>query len=364
MIVQDVINHIEDLAPLAYAEDFDNVGLLVGDQSKEVTGILVTLDTLPEVVDEAIAENCNLIISFHPIIFKGLKSINGKNYVERAVIKAIKNDIAIFAIHTALDNAFEGVNSELCKRLELNKISVLMPQVGTIKKLTTYVPKQDADTLRSALFEAGGGAIGNYNHCSFNNSGEGTFMGNDATNPTIGKPNQLSRIEEIQLQIIFAKHLESKILNTLFQSHPYEEVAYNIVTLENKNQDIGMGMIGELKTPLSDTQFLEFVKSKLNCGVIRHSKLLGKPIKKVAVLGGSGSFGIQAAKSAAVDAYLTADLKYHDFFAADDHILLMDVGHYESEQYTKNLLVTYLTKKIPNFAVLLSKINTNPVKYK
>ena len=364
MIVQDVISHLEDLAPLAYAEDFDNVGLLIGDQSKEVTGILVTLDTLPEVVDEAITENCNLIISFHPIIFKGLKSINGKSYVERAVIKAIKNDVAIFAIHTALDNAFEGVNAELCKRLELNKRSILMPQVGTIKKLTTYVPKQHADMLRSALFEAGGGAIGNYNHCSFNSSGEGTFMGNDATNPTIGKPNQITRVEEIQLQIIFAKHLESKILNTLFKTHPYEEVAYNIVTLENKNQTIGMGMIGELETPLDDTQFLEFVKSKLNCGVIRHSKLLGKPIKKVAVLGGSGSFGIQAAKSAAVDAYLTADLKYHDFFAADDHILLMDVGHYESEQYTKNLLVTYLTKKIPNFAVLLSKINTNPVKYK
>ena len=363
MIVQDVINQLEDLAPLAYAEEFDNVGLLVGDNQAEVTGILVTLDTLPEVVDEAISENCNLIVSFHPIIFKGLKSITGNSYVERVVQKAIKNDIAIFAIHTALDNALEGVNAELCKRLGLKNKSILIPQSGTIKKLTTFVPKQDAETVRTALFEAGGGALGKYENCSFNSEGLGTFQGNDEANPTIGKANEFQSVEETRIDIVYAKHLESKILKALFQAHPYEEVAHELSTLDNKNQHIGMGMIGELDTPMSEHDFLAFVKQTMKCEMIKHSKGLKKPIQKVAVLGGSGSFAIGAAKAAGADAFVTSDLKYHDFFSAEHQILLMDIGHYESEQYTKNLLVTYLKKKIPNFAVLLSKINTNPVKY-
>ena len=363
MIVQDVINQLEDLAPLAYAEEFDNVGLLVGDNQTEVTGILVTLDTLPEVVDEAITENCNLIVSFHPIIFKGLKSITGNSYVERVVQKAIKNDIAIFAIHTALDNAFEGVNAEFCNRLGLKNKSILIPQLGTIKKLTTFVPKQDAETVRTALFEAGGGALGKYENCSFNSDGLGTFQGNHETNPTIGKPNEFQSVEETRIDIVYAKHLESKILNALFQAHPYEEVAHELSTLNNKNQHIGMGMIGELDTPMNEHDFLALVKQTMKCEMIRHSKRLKKPIQKVAVLGGSGSFAIGAAKAAGADAFVTSDLKYHDFFSAEHQILLMDIGHYESEQYTKTLLVTYLKKKIPNFAVLLSKINTNPVKY-
>ena len=363
MIVQDVINQLEDLAPLAYAEEFDNVGLLVGDNQAEITGILVTLDTLPEVVDEAIRENCNLIVSFHPIIFKGLKSIIGNSYVERVVQKAIKNDISIFAVHTALDNAFEGVNAELCNRLGLKNKSILIPQLGTVKKLTTFVPKQHAETVRTALFEAGGGALGKYENCSFNSDGLGTFQGNDEANPTIGKPNEFQSVKETRIDIVYAKHLESKILNNLFQAHPYEEVAHELSTLDNKYQHIGMGMIGELDRPMSEHDFLAFVKQTMKCEMIRHSKLLKKPIQKVAVLGGSGSFAIAAAKAAGADAFVTSDLKYHDFFSAEHQILLMDIGHYESEQYTKNLLVTYLKKKIPNFAVLLSKINTNPVKY-
>ncbi len=364
MIVQDIIKQLEELAPLVYAEEFDNVGLLVGDKNAKVSGVLVTLDTLPEVVDEAIAENCNLIVSFHPIIFKGLKSITGDSYVERVVQKAIKNDIAIFAIHTALDNAFEGVNSELCDRLGLQNKSILIPQTGTIKKLTTFVPKQDAKAVRTALFEAGGGAIGNYENCSFSSEGIGTFKGNEASQPVVGKPHEFKQLGEIKIEIVFAKHLKSNILKTLFKTHPYEEVAYEISTLENKNQHIGMGMVGRLETPLNEDAFLAHVKEKMKCKVIRHSKLLNKDIKKVAVLGGSGSFAIAAAKAVGADAFVTSDLKYHDFFAAENEILVMDIGHYESEHYTKNLLVAYLTKKIPNFAVLLSKINTNPVKYK
>jgi dinuclear metal center YbgI/SA1388 family protein len=349
---------------LAYAEEFDNVGLLVGHKDMEISGVLITLDTLPEVVDEAIATNCNLIVSFHPIIFKGLKSITGKTYVERVVQKAIKHDIAIFAVHTALDNAFEGVNAEICNRLNLINKSILMPQSGTVKKLTTFVPNTDAEMVRTALFKAGGGALGNYEHCSFNSQGIGTFEGNSEARPAIGKPNELKSVEETRIDIVYAKHLESGILNALFQAHPYEEVAHELFTLENKNHHIGMGMIGELEDPMSETDFLTFVKQTMKCEIIRHSKQLEHPIKKVAVLGGSGSFAISAAKAAGADAFVTSDLKYHDFFRAENQILLMDIGHYESEQYTKNLLASYLKKKIPNFAVLLSKINTNPVKYK
>ena len=363
MIVQDVITHLEELAPLAYAEDFDNVGLLVGDKNAKVTGVLVTLDTLEAVVDEAIAENCNVIVSFHPIIFKGLKSLTGKSYVERVVLKAIQNNIAIYSMHTALDNAFKGVNAMICEQLQLKNKRILIPQKETIKKLTTYVPKNEAEQLRTALFNSGAGSIGNYSNCSFNVEGFGTFKGNDSSNPKIGERGKLHTEAETKITITFQKHLESKVLKALFETHSYEEVAYEITTIENTNQNIGIGMVGELEEPLTEKAFLNYVKDKMNTACIRHSAFLNKKIKKIAVLGGSGSFAINAAKAAGADAFITADLKYHDFFNAENSILLTDIGHYESEQYTKNGLVAHLTKKFTNFAIILSKTNTNPVKY-
>ena len=363
MIIQEVINHLEEFAPLSYAEDFDNVGLLVGDKNTQLTGILVTLDTIETVIDEAIQNNCNLIVSFHPIIFKGLKKITGTTYVERTVLKAIKNDIAIYAIHTALDNAIQGVNDAICNQLKLKNKQILIPQKNTIKKLTTFVPKEEAHTLRTALFNAGAGNIGNYSSCSFNSDGIGTFMGNEESNPTKGIKGEIHKEEETQITITYAKHLEANILKTLFKTHSYEEVAYEITTLDNKNQHIGMGMTGELETAMHETHFLNYLKSQMNTAQLRHSALLDKEIKKIAVLGGSGSFAIDAAKASGADAFITADLKYHDFFSAENEILLIDMGHFESEQFTKNLLVAFLIKKITNFAVVLSKTNTNPVKY-
>ena len=363
MIVQDVINHLHDLAPLAYAEDFDNVGLLVGNKDQPVSGILVTLDTLEAVVDEAIDNNCNLIVSFHPIIFKGLKKITGKTYVERVVIKAIKHNIAIFSIHTALDNAIDGVNSIICDQLNLINKKILIPQSGTIKKLQTYVPKANSEALRQALFNSGAGNLGNYESCSFNVHGEGTYLGNENSNPTIGKKGQFHTENETAISVTYKKHLESKVLKTLFNAHPYEEVAYEITTLENTNQHIGMGMIGELQKEMDPKTCLQFIKTKMNTECIRHSKLIDKPIKSIAVLGGSGSFAINAAKASGADLLITADLKYHDFFSAENAIILADIGHYESEQFTKTFLVDYLSKKITNFAIILSKTNTNPIKY-
>ena len=364
MKIKDVTKIIEKLAPLAYAEGFDNVGLLVGEYETPVKGILVTLDTLEETVQEAIDKNCNLIVSFHPIIFSGLKKLNGNTYVERVVLKAIQHNIAIYATHTALDNAVLGVSDAICSQLGLENRSILIPKSGVLKKLTTYVPTDSADQLREALFKSGGGSIGNYENCSFNIKGTGTFKGNENSNPVIGKKGQLQKADEVLISIVFEAKDEGRILQALFTNHPYEEVAYEIVTIDNNYQNVGMGKIGELIEPMKESDFLDYVKMTMNTSCIRHSKLLNKPIKKVAVLGGSGSFAISNAIRAGADAYISADFKYHDFFKAEGKIVLMDIGHYESEQFTKNLLNDYLTKKITNFAIVLSEKSTNPIFYK
>lgn len=370
MIIQQVINFFEELAPTYYAEEYDNVGLLVGDKNTKITSILVTHDTLEEVVDEAIEKNCNLIVSFHPIIFSSLKKITGKTYVEKTIIKAIQNNIAIFAIHTALDNNWNGVNAIICNKLGLINRSILIPKKATIKKLVTFVPKNDAEKLRETLFSNGAGTIGNYDNCSFNLEGTGTFRAGKEANPTLGKVGETHQEAEIQIGITFPAHLEGNIVQALKSNHPYEEVAYEITTLENQNQKIGSGMIAELPKPMSDLDFLKLVKNKMKSGCIKHSKLLNKNIKKVAVLGGSGSFAIDAANRAGADVYLTADLKYHDFYKAENEFMIADIGHYESEQFTKNELVEFLRKKITNFApafekgnIKISEVNTNPIKY-
>jgi|26BtaG_2_1085354.scaffolds.fasta_scaffold00002_38 dinuclear metal center YbgI/SA1388 family protein len=370
MKINDVIALLEELSPLAYSEGFDNTGLLVGDGNSEVTGILVTLDTLEAVVDEAIEKGFNLIVSFHPIVFSGLKKLTGKTYVERTVQKAIKNDIAIFSNHTALDNAWNGVNAKICEKLGLVNREVLIPQKETIKKLITFVPTKDAENVRNALFQAGAGGIGNYDNCSFNIEGKGSFKGNENSNPQIGEKGKLHFEEEVQIGVTFARHLEHNILNQLFNAHPYEEVAYEITTLENTNQQIGMGMVGNLEKPMNELEFLKFLKETMRTDCVRYSVPNGKLVKRVAVLGGSGSFAIDAAKRAKADVFVSADFKYHDFFRAENSIILADIGHYESEQYTKELLYSFLKKKMTNFAPVLSEgkikiseINTNPISY-
>jgi len=363
MNVKEITHSLEQLAPIAYAEDFDNVGLLVGDHQQEVSGVLVSLDCLEVTVEEAIEKDCNLIVAFHPIIFGGLKSLTGKSYVERVVIKAIQNNIAIYAIHTALDNCFKGVNDMICEQLHLKNRQVLIPQSNTIKKLTTYVPQKDSNKVLKALFKAGAGNVGNYEQCSFTLDGKGSFLPNEEANPVVGKNGELQIEEEKQLHVTFARHVEHQVLAALKTSHPYEEVAYELTSIENTNQHIGIGMLGELESGMEEKNFLKHIKEVFKTGAVRHSHILGKEIKKVAVLGGSGAFAISAAKAAGADIFITADLKYHDFFKAENKILLADVGHYESEQYTKNLLHSYLTKKFPNFAIVLSQKNTNPIQY-
>ena len=363
MKIKQILSILEEMAPLAYAEDFDNVGLLVGNQENEATGILVCHDALENVIAEAIAKKCNLVVCFHPILFSGLKKITGKNYVERAVIKAIKNDIAIYAVHTALDNHKNGVNKIFCDALGLKNTTVLVPKQNFIQKIITYTTPENADKVRKALFEAGAGTIGNYDNCSFNSEGFSTYKGNENSNPVIGTKGELTQTNEIKIEVTFEKHLQSKILKALFSNHVYEEVAYEIYELQNQHQNIGLGMIGSLETPMSETEFLTFVKDKMQCGSIRHSAFLNKNISKVAVLGGSGIYAIKNAIQAGADVYLTADLKYHNFYESENQILLADIGHFESERYTKNYIVDFLKEKITNFAIVLSEENTNPVKY-
>ena len=354
---------LEKMAPLAYAEDFDNVGLLVGNPDLIVRGILVCHDALESVIDEAASKDCNLIVCFHPILFSPIKKITGKNYVERSIIKAIKNDIAIYAVHTALDNHSNGVNKIMCDALGLINTKILIPKQNYIQKLVTFTVAENANELRNALFAAGAGSIGNYDNCSFNSQGFGTYMGNENSDPVVGEKFEFVESKEIKIEVTFEKHLQPKILKALFKTHCYEEVAYEIYNLENQHQKIGLGMIGMLENPMEETDFLNFTKDTMQAGAIRHSAFLGKPIQKVAVLGGSGSFAIKNAIAAGADAFLTADLKYHNFYEAENQLLLADIGHFESERYTKNYIVDFLTEKIPNFAIILSDENTNPVKY-
>jgi dinuclear metal center YbgI/SA1388 family protein len=302
-------------------------------------------------------------VAHHPIIFSGLKKITGKNYVERAIIAAIKNDIAIYAIHTNLDNVLSGVNGKMAKLLELKNCTVLSPKPGTLKKLYTFVPASHSEQVRSAIFGAGAGNIGNYSECSFNVEGTGTFKAGEDANPFVGNKNERHHENEIRIETIFPGFLENKIVAALKAAHPYEEVAFDIVSLTNLHPGTGSGLIGELEKPADETGLLELLKKTFNCGVIRHTGLLGKPVKKVALCGGAGSFLIKNAIAAGADFYISADIKYHEFFDANGQLVIADIGHYESEQFTLDLLKEVLEQKFPTFAVLKTEVITNPVRY-
>jgi len=363
MKLSQLTAYLESLAPLSYQEDYDNAGLIVGNPEKEVFQALVSLDCTEAVVDEAIAKGCQVIVSHHPIVFRGLKKFNSKTYVERVVEKAIKHDIALYAIHTNLDNIAAGVNAKICETLGLKNCRILAPKHNLLKKLVTYVPQNNADEVRNALFNAGAGNIGNYSETSFNANGTGTFKGNEHTTPYVGEPGKQHLENEVRIETIYPAILESKILMALVLAHPYEEVAYDLYSLTNLNQQVGSGMIGELEGNFTEDQFLYHVKEKMHCHVIRHTAYTHKHVKKVAVCGGAGGFLLKQAIAAGADVFITADYKYHEFFDADGKIVIADIGHFESEQFTQQLLYEIISKKFSNFAVRLTEVNTNPVKY-
>lgn len=363
MQLSDIISFLENNTPTALQESYDNCGLLIGNPKMNIHGVLITLDVTDKVVKEAIDKKCNLIIAHHPIIFTGLKSITGKNEVESIVIEAIKKDIAIYAIHTNLDNQLEGVNYILCQKLGISSLQVLRPTGNQLNKIVTFCPTSYASSLQKAIFDAGAGHIGNYDSCSFNTAGKGTFRALAGSSPYVGNIGELHQEEEVKIESIVPAHQIKKVVEAIIKNHPYEEVAYDIYPLLNYSKNVGAGMIGTLNEPMDAKDFLEKIKKVLGTGCIRHTEIENKKVQKIAVCGGSGSFLIKDAISCNADIYITGDIKYHDFFIPEERMILADVGHFESEQFIKELIYTLLKKKFTTFALFISETNTNPVNY-
>jgi len=359
----DLVAVLEGFAAPELQEAYDNTGLLTGHPLTPCTGALCTLDVSPQVLIEAKNKGCNLIIAHHPIIFNGLKRLNGNSYVEQVIIEAIKNDIAIYAAHTNMDNVLLGVNGKMAAMLGVKNTSILSPKQKVLRRLITFAPNDKAEEVREAVFAAGAGHIGQYSSCSFNSKGIGTFKAEEGANPYVGEVGKVHQEEETKIEIVYPFYLESQIVKALTDSHPYEEVAYDIFTMENVHWGIGSGIIGELENPVEEHAFLQQVKDTFHCGAIRHTPLTGRMIRKVALCGGAGSFLIKKALSAGADIYITADVKYHEFFDAEGRMIIADIGHYESEQFTIDLFHDLIAKKFPTFAVLKTSINTNPVRY-
>ncbi|MGJ7029939.1 Nif3-like dinuclear metal center hexameric protein [Niabella hirudinis] len=364
MNIGSIITVLETLAPPALQESYDNAGLLTGQPNWPCTGVLCCLDAIEAVVDEAIEKKCNLVVAHHPIVFSGLKKINGNNYVERTIIKAIKHDIALYAIHTNLDNVLHGVNGMIAQKLGLINLRILAPKEQQLEKLYFFVPPGHAEKVKNAVFNAGGGAIGNYRECSFSTVGQGTFLPESGARPFTGERGKRHEAEEVKIEILYPFYLRNKLLTALRENHPYEEVAYETITLNNLHQETGAGITGEFPEKLEEADFLQLLKSVFGLPLLKHTAPLGKKIGKVSICGGAGSSLTKTAINSGSDAYITSDIKYHEFFDADGKILLADIGHYESEQFTINLLQHILQEKIPNFAVLKTAVNTNPVHYR
>lgn len=363
MTISELIAHLEHQAPLATQENYDNSGLICGNPINQIAHVLIALDCTEDIIDEAIAKSCNLVIAHHPIVFKGLKSLTGLNYVERTVIKAIKNDIAIYAIHTNLDNYRFGVNYKIATILGLKNPRILAPMLNNLSKIAVYVPIANANEVREAMTIAGAGNIGNYSACSFSSIGTGTFEANESANPFVGKNGVVHQEQEQKIEMVCANEKLSQTIQAMIGAHPYEEVAYDILPLKNKNPYAGAGMIGDLETPIETTAFLRLLKERFRCAFIRHTAICKTEIRKVAFCGGSGSFLLDKAKSHKADIYITGDFKYHEFFDAENQIIIADIGHYESEQFTIDLIGELVKEKSITFAVHFTERNTNPVNY-
>ncbi len=363
MKLKEITDCLESYAPLALQESYDNAGLICGNYDMDVKSALICLDSTEAVIDEAIALGCNMIIAHHPIVFSGLKKFNGKNYIERVVIKAIQNNIAIYAAHTNLDNVHNGVNAKIAQKLGLINCSVLVPQKNVLKKLVAYCPEDSAEAVRTALFAAGAGHISNYDECSFNTAGIGTFRAGEGSRPFVGEQGRQHQEKEVRIETIYPQHIEAQLVRALIIAHPYEEAAYDLIPVTNAHSRVGAGLIGELPDEIDEMGFLLLLKKVMKADGVRYTSLLGKKVKKVAVCGGSGSFLLGDAIKNGADAFVSADFKYHQFFDAENRIVIADIGHYESEQHTIELFYDIFQKNFSTFAFLISKINTNPIKY-
>lgn len=373
MKIVEIIQFLARIAPPQYQESYDNAGLIVGNPATELTNILICLDVTEDIVNEAVEKGCNLIVAHHPIVFKGLKRLNGNNYVEKTVLAAIKKEVAIYAIHTNLDSVLRGgVNTRICERLGLTNLKILSPKRQTLTKLVTFIPLEATQKVLAALYAAGAGQIGEYKNCSFRTQGIGTFLPTGAAQPHIGELGQAEVVQENRVEMIFPNYLQGQVLHALRKSHPYEEIAYYLQALENENQEVGAGMVGNLTAAMDELEFLHFLKKTMQTPCVRHTVLRGSAVKRVAVCGGSGSFLLRDAIAWGADVFVTADFKYHEFFDAEKKLVIADIGHFESEQFTIDLLKEHIEKylivennekKITKKFVFSTEINTNPVNY-
>ncbi|MDR0426998.1 MAG: Nif3-like dinuclear metal center hexameric protein [Dysgonamonadaceae bacterium] len=363
MKIAQILGALEEFAPLPLQDDFDNSGLQVGDTTQKVKGILLCLDVTEDVIDEAVELDCNLIISHHPLLFRPLKSLTGKTYIERCIVKACKNDIVIYAAHTNIDNVRGGVSFRLAEKIGLQNIKILKPQNNSLLKLVTFVPENQAEQVRTALFHAGAGTIGNYDFCSYNSSGEGTFRAGENTNPFVGEKGEIHVEKETRIEVVLPTCKKASVTRALLTTHPYEEPAYDFYLLQNEWSQAGAGVVGELPVEEDEKSFLQRIKTIFRLESLKHSPLTGKMIKEVALCGGSGSFLIKEAMAYGADVFLTGEAKYNDYFDVENKILLAVLGHYESEHFIKELFFEIISKKMPNFAIHFSNLNANPVNY-
>jgi dinuclear metal center YbgI/SA1388 family protein len=363
MKLKEICAYLDEAVPLPFQEGYDNSGLQVGMADKEITSALLTLDISEEVMNEALKYECDIIISHHPLIFSGIKSITGKNYAERIIQKAIREDIAIYSAHTNLDAVDFGVSRKMAGKLNLLNVKVLLPLKEKLLKLVTFVPESHLERVRDALFDAGAGVIGKYDRCGFTLSGTGSFRPGADTNPYVGEKGKTHFEPEVRLETILYKYMKADVIRALRSSHPYEEIAFDLYPLENENIDAGLGCIGDLERPLPGEEFLRLLSSVFNAQGIRYSGLTGRPLSRIALCGGSGASLLGDALRAGADAFVTGDVKYHTFFDAEKKILLADIGHYESEKFSTEILYDLIIKKFPKFAVRFSETNTNPINY-
>lgn len=363
MKLRDIISFLESMAPPALQENYDNSGLITGNPDMDISGALICIDSTPEVIAEAKTKGCNLVVAHHPIIFSGLKKITGKNYVERTVIDAIRSDIAIYAIHTNLDHVAHGVNMRIAEKLGLSNLRILEPKNGLLFKISVYVPQSHLEPVQNAMFNAGAGHIGQYDRCSFYTPGTGTFRAGSGASPFVGNIGEWHAENEFRLEVVVNQWNKAAVVKAMIQAHPYEEVAYDVYVVENEVINFGAGLIGDLSEPTLSSHFLFQLKQTMKAGVVRYTRPHVESVKTIAVCGGSGSFLLENAVRAGADVLVTADFKYHQFFDADGRIIIADIGHYESEQFTMHLLNDWFSQKFPTFATHLTEVVTNPVYY-
>ncbi len=370
MKLKEIISFLESIAPLALQEDYDNAGLIIGNIEKQVESTLICLDVTEAVLEEAVKNGHDLIISHHPLIFRGITKINPDQYPGNIIAGAIRHNIAVYAIHTNLDNVDQGISRLLAEQIGLKDLNVLKPLKGELKKLVVFCPdiklsdgQYVPGLVRNAMFEAGAGFIGDYDSCSYNTDGMGTFRGLEGTNPFIGTQGKMTVQKEVKIETVVPSYLQNKVIKSMKEVHPYEEVAYDIYPLDNEYEKAGSGMIGDLPLEMTQKEFLNMVRENLGCKALRHSDISKKKISKVAVCGGAGSFLIGDAIRSEADAFISSDLKYHDYFGTNKNLLLVDAGHYETEQFFIDYLYQLLIKKFSTFAISKTMLISNPINY-